>query len=59
VSIFINNIGLLATNDPSVGTDELGQIRNAAVVICGYRISWVGPSAQAPAADHQSDMAGA
>ena len=59
MSIVINNIGLLVTNDPSVGTDELGQIRNAAVVICGDRIAWVGPSAQAPAADHQSDMAGA
>ena len=49
MSIVINNIGLLVTNDPSVGTDELGQIRNAAVVIFGDRIAWVGPSAQAPA----------
>lgn len=39
MSIVINNIGLLVTNDPSVGTDELGQIRNAAVVICGDRIA--------------------
>ena len=33
MSIVINNIGLLVTNDPSIGTDELGQIRNAAIVI--------------------------
>ena len=59
MSIVINNIGLLVTNDPSVDTDELGQIRNAAVIISGDRIAWVGPSAKAPAADHQSDLAGA
>ncbi|MDU7430336.1 MAG: imidazolonepropionase [Cutibacterium avidum] len=59
MSVVINNIGLLVTNDPSVGGDGLGQIRDAAVVIDGDRIVWVGRCAEAPAADYQADMTGA
>lgn len=59
MSVVINNIGLLVTNDPSVGGDGLGQIRDAAVAIDGDRIVWVGRCAEAPAADYQADMTGA
>ena len=59
MSVVINNIGLLVTNDPSVSGDGLGQIRDAAVVIDGDRIVWVGRCAEAPAADYQADMTGA
>ncbi|MGW2272154.1 imidazolonepropionase [Streptomyces yangpuensis] len=55
----ITNIGSLVTNDPSVGDgSRLGLIENAAVVIDGERIAWVGPTAQAPAADESFDAQG-
>ncbi|MFJ7776059.1 imidazolonepropionase [Streptomyces yangpuensis] len=55
----ITNIGSLVTNDPSVGDgSRLGLIENAAVVIDGERIAWVGPTAQAPAADERFDAQG-
>ncbi|MEC4575690.1 imidazolonepropionase [Streptomyces virginiae] len=55
----ITNIGSLVTNDPSVGDGSpLGLIANAAVVIDGDRIAWVGPAAQAPAADESFDAQG-
>ncbi|MFJ9549785.1 imidazolonepropionase [Streptomyces erythrochromogenes] len=55
----ITNIGSLVTNDPSVGDgSRLGLIENAAVVIDGDRIAWVGPTAQAPAADERFDAQG-
>ncbi|MEV7584444.1 imidazolonepropionase [Streptomyces erythrochromogenes] len=55
----ITNIGSLVTNDPAVGDGSpLGLIENAAVVIDGDRIAWVGPTAQAPAADEVFDAQG-
>ncbi|MEV7509380.1 imidazolonepropionase [Streptomyces sp. NPDC089922] len=55
----ITNIGSLVTNDPAVGDGSpLGLIENAAVVIDGDRIAWVGPTAQAPAADESFDAQG-
>ncbi|MFJ3858830.1 imidazolonepropionase [Streptomyces sp. NPDC090085] len=55
----ITNIGSLVTNDPSVGDGSpLGLIANAAVVIDGDKIAWVGPTAQAPAADESFDAQG-
>ncbi|MGW9073969.1 imidazolonepropionase [Streptomyces yangpuensis] len=55
----ITNIGSLVTNDPAVGDGSpLGLIENAAVVIDGDRIAWVGPAAQAPAADERFDAQG-
>ena len=48
----ITGIGLLATQH------ELGDIRDAAVVIDGELIAWVGPAAGAPAADEHIDVAG-
>ncbi|MEU9165999.1 imidazolonepropionase [Streptomyces sp. NPDC048424] len=55
----ITNIGSLVTNDPALGDGSpLGLIENAAVVIDGDKIAWVGPTAQAPAADERFDADG-
>ncbi|MFD3517077.1 imidazolonepropionase [Streptomyces sp. NPDC058657] len=54
----ITRIGSLVTNDPALGEGPLGLIENAAVVIEGERIAWVGPAAQAPAADAVHDAGG-
>lgn len=55
----ITGIGLLATNDPELDRGPLGELRNAAVVIDGDRIAWVGDSNEVPTADRRVDLAGA
>jgi imidazolonepropionase len=52
MTLLIDNIGELLTNDGPVRTD-------AAVVVDGERIAWIGPAAQAPAADERLDAEGA
>lgn len=55
----ITNIGSLVTNDPSVGDGSpLGLIENAAVVIDGDKVAWVGPAAEAPDTDEVFDAQG-
>ncbi|WP_406268824.1 imidazolonepropionase [Streptomyces sp. NBC_00191] len=54
----ITNIGSLVTNDPSTGEGPLGLIENAALVLDGETVAWVGPAASAPAADEAYDAAG-
>ncbi|MFC7929319.1 imidazolonepropionase [Streptomyces cinereoruber] len=55
----IVNIASLVTNDPSLGDrSPLGLIRDAAVVIEGDRVVWVGESSKAPATDNRVDAAG-
>ncbi|THA55965.1 imidazolonepropionase [Streptomyces sp. A1136] len=55
----ITNIANLVTNDPSLGdASPLGLIREAAVVIEGDRIAWVGEAGRAPATDNAFDAAG-
>jgi imidazolonepropionase len=54
----VTNIGSLVTNDPALGDGPLGLIRNAAVVLDGKTVAWVGPAAQAPAADTAHDAQG-
>ncbi|MFJ6720997.1 imidazolonepropionase [Streptomyces sp. NPDC091259] len=55
----ITNIANLVTNDPSLGdASPLGLIRDAAVVIEGDRIAWVGEADKAPATDNAFDAAG-
>lgn len=55
----ITNIANLVTNDPSLGdASPLGLIQDAAVVIDGDRIAWVGESRKAPATDNAFDAAG-
>ncbi|MFT3876312.1 MAG: imidazolonepropionase [Propioniciclava sp.] len=53
MSVLIGNIGELTTND-----GERGRLHEAALVLDGPRIAWVGPSAQAPAADEFVDAEG-
>jgi imidazolonepropionase len=53
----ITNIGELVTNDPDAD-DLLGIVTAAAVVVEGSRIAWVGPAAEAPAADEVVDAGG-
>lgn len=54
----IRGIGELTTNDPAQGDGILGIVTDAAVVIEGERIAWVGPDSAAPAADESFDAAG-
>ncbi|GAA1344896.1 imidazolonepropionase [Arthrobacter roseus] len=52
-STIITNIAELMTQDL-----EHNVLNNAAVVLEGERISWIGPAAQAPATDEQVDAGG-
>ena len=58
-SRLITNIGELVTCDPSVGDGSpLGILRDAAIVIDGGVVAWVGPVSDAPAADEVTDLEG-
>jgi imidazolonepropionase len=50
-------IAELVTNDPAAD-DLLGIHEQAALVVEGGRVAWVGPAASAPAADASYDLAG-
>jgi imidazolonepropionase len=52
-SVLLTGIGELTTND-----DQLGQLADAALVLGGDRVVWVGPADRAPAADDRVDLAG-
>ncbi|MEN8655652.1 imidazolonepropionase [Streptomyces sp. 21So2-11] len=55
----ITHIASLVTNDPSLGDGSpLGLIQDAAVVIDGDRIAWVGETSKAPTTDNTVDAAG-
>jgi len=57
----ITHIGELVTNDPQLSTgpdDLLGALQDAALVVEGTRVAWVGPAAEAPAADELVDAGG-
>ncbi|MEW2632738.1 imidazolonepropionase [Streptomyces sp. NPDC048389] len=55
----ITNIAGLVTNDPSLGDGTpLGLIRDAAVVIDGDRVAWIGEKSKAPATDNRLDAGG-
>ena len=47
----VDNIGLLVTNDPKIDDTPLGVIQNAAFLIHGGVITWVGESSAAPRSD--------
>jgi imidazolonepropionase len=57
-STLVTNIGSLVTNDPALGGGPLGLLRDAAVVLDGGRVAWVGPAGGAPAADTRVDAGG-
>ena len=56
-STVVTGIGELVTCDGE-GPDLLGVHRDAAVVVDDGRVRWLGPAAQAPAADHRIDVDG-
>ena len=56
-SFVITHIGELVTNDPDAD-DLLGAVTDAAIVVEGSRVAWVGPAADAPAADELVDAGG-
>ncbi len=56
-STVLTHIGELVTNDPDAD-DLLGVITDAALVIEGAHVAWVGPAADAPAADELVDAGG-
>ena len=68
-AVLFDRIGELVTNVPTDepgafptgGRDEwsLGIRRDVALVVADGRIAWIGPAAQAPAADERVDCAGA
>ncbi|ERG63929.1 hypothetical protein L332_05585 [Agrococcus pavilionensis RW1] len=53
MATLVTGIGELTTND-----DELGRMRDAALVLEGELVAWVGPAAEAPAADDAVDVGG-
>jgi imidazolonepropionase len=57
MSLLIDNIGELVTC--TGGPDRLGIVRDAAVVVEGDRIAWIGSAREAPAADERIDADGA
>ncbi|MBU2669682.1 imidazolonepropionase [Actinoplanes bogorensis] len=58
MSIVVDNIGELVTNNPADGDGLLGLRHDAALVIEDGRVAWIGPSAGAPAADQRIDASG-
>lgn len=57
-STVLHHISNLVTNDPSLGTGPLGLIQDAALVIEGEHVVWVGESSKAPATDNAFDAEG-
>lgn len=59
MSLLIEGIGSLVTNDRALGVGLLGLIPDAAVVVEGGRVAWVGPGSDAAPCDRRVDVAGA
>jgi imidazolonepropionase len=53
VAQLITGIGELTTNDP-----ELGKLHDAALLLDGERVAWIGSAADAPSADERVDVEG-
>ncbi|MBE1498374.1 imidazolonepropionase [Amycolatopsis lexingtonensis] len=53
MAVLITGIGELTTNDA-----ELGRLSDAALVLDGSRVAWVGPASSAPDADEHVDVEG-
>lgn len=61
MAVLITDIGELVTNDPDqdAGRDgPLGIVEHAALVVEGSTVAWVGPAAEAPAADERVEAGG-
>jgi imidazolonepropionase len=59
-SLFIDNIGSLVTNDPTLGKGALGLVQDAALVVVDGQVAWAGPRSRAPdgAAGERFDAGG-
>ncbi|HSF27348.1 MAG TPA: imidazolonepropionase [Actinomycetes bacterium] len=58
-TVLLTGIGELVTTDPTQGDGSpLGLVRDAALVIDGSHVAWVGPASDAPAADSSYDLGG-
>jgi imidazolonepropionase len=57
-SLLLTGIGELVTNDPVHDGTPLGLVEDAAVVLEGRRVQWVGPRREAPATDDARDLGG-
>ena len=58
-SLLVTGIGQLVTNDEALGDgSDLGLLTDAAVLVEGRRIAWVGPARSAPPADTAHDVGG-
>ena len=58
-SLLVRHVGELVTNDPAFGDGSpLGLLTDAAFVVEGGRIAWVGRTAEAPATDAVQDVGG-
>lgn len=58
MSLLVDNIAELVTNDPARDEGLLGLVPGAAVVIEDKQVAWIGPADQAPAADERVDAEG-
>ncbi len=56
-SLLLTGISSLVTNDPAHG-DLLGEVRDAALVIEGNQVAWVGQRREAPSADGSLELGG-
>jgi imidazolonepropionase len=60
MTTLITGIGQLVTCDPSQGdSSPLGIVTDAAVLLDGDRVAWLGSASAAPAADERADAGGA
>lgn len=57
-SVLLRGISVLVTNSAEHGAGPLGPIRDAALILDGERVAWVGPSSSAPAADDLVELHG-
>jgi imidazolonepropionase len=57
-SLLLTGIGELVTNDPAHDGTPLGLIHDAAVVLEGRRVAWVGRRLEAPDGDEVRDLGG-
>ncbi|MDQ6642401.1 MAG: imidazolonepropionase [Actinomycetota bacterium] len=55
-SLLVTGIGELVTTEPAAGS--IGVLLDAAFVVERGRVAWVGPAAEAPAADQVQDVGG-
>ncbi|MEX1176979.1 MAG: imidazolonepropionase [Nitriliruptor sp.] len=57
-SVLFSGIGELVTGDPALGEGPLGIVRDAALVVDGGRVAWIGSTGDAPACDDRVDAGG-